>query len=131
MKFCAALSILLFSLSAYSNSYVIVQCNGWGNQNTFELSGELDESGGNFLDGLINLKVYETGVLVFEKRRIDSTGFFWFDDIDNTQVYLAELIPTDRSTFQFLSIAGNHPRHSGNSYLRFNDIEYLAECNIH
>ncbi|MBH48784.1 MAG: hypothetical protein CME71_11505 [Halobacteriovorax sp.] len=130
MKILITLTVLLSSLSLFAKSYVTINCNSWGTGKTFELSGELDESGSNYLDGLINLRVFNGTQLVFEKKRVDSTGFFWFDEIDDSQVYLAELMPLDRSSFQFLSIAANHPRPSGNSYLRFNNHEYQAECFI-
>ena len=123
--------MLLSSLTLNAKNYVTINCSSWGNGQTFELSGELDESGANYLDGLINLRVFDGAQLIFEQNRIDSTGFFWFDEVDSSQVYLAELMPLNRTSFQFLSIAANHPHPSGNSFLRFNNKEYQAECFIH
>ncbi len=119
---------MFLTLNAQASNYVILRCTGWGNQKTFELQGELDESGSNFLDGYLNIKAYDQGDLVFDKKRIDSTGFFWIDEVRGQPVYLAELVPINRVGYSFLSIAANHPIQSGNSHITINNIKYLAEC---
>lgn len=122
------LFLFVISINAQAKDYVIINCTGWGNQKTFELEAELDESGSNFLDGFINIKAYDQGELVFDKKRIDSTGFYWIDDVRGQPIYLAELVPINRVGYSFLSIAANHPIQSGNSYLTINNIQFLAEC---
>ena len=119
---------MFITLNAQASNYVNLHCTGWGNQKTFELKGELDESGSNFLDGYLDIKAYDQGKLIFDKKRIDSTGFFWIDDVRGQPVYLAELVPINRVGYSFLSIAANHPIQSGNSHITINNIKYLAEC---
>jgi len=124
------LLVLLMFVTFKSNAsdYIFLECNSWGNDKTFELKGELDESGSNFLDGYLDIKAYDQGKLVFDKKRIDSTGFFWIDEVRGQPVYLAELVPINRVGYSFLSIAANHPIQSGNSHITINNIKYLAEC---
>ncbi|GAB4019542.1 MAG: hypothetical protein Fur0010_21580 [Bdellovibrio sp.] len=116
---------LMVSFSVYGQS---VECLGFGSERTFELSAELEESGSSYLDAFVDLKVFNQGVEVFNKKRIDSTGLFSIGTINSVQVFLAELRPLDRKSYTFLSMAINHPRPSGNSFLIYKDETYLAEC---
>ncbi|MCO4792085.1 MAG: hypothetical protein KC493_00115 [Bacteriovoracaceae bacterium] len=115
---------------AFAGEYYSVSCKEWGDQNTFTLNGEIEESGTSFLDGFLNLEVKKAGGVIFSKSRIDSMGFFQLAYLDGQLVYLAELIPTNRTDYTFLNIAGNHPRPSGNSILTYKGEQYFAECEI-
>ena len=125
-KLILTFSLLTFSLSAYC--FGDLHCEAWGDTDTFTLEAELEESGSSYLDAYVDLTVMEQGKIIFQKKRMDSTGLYSLSTLNNQQVYLAELRPIQTSNYQFLSIAANHPYPSGNSYLLFNNKEYRAEC---
>ncbi|PIP96031.1 MAG: hypothetical protein COW00_07045 [Bdellovibrio sp. CG12_big_fil_rev_8_21_14_0_65_39_13] len=120
---------LLLSSSLYAGGDLTLNCKGWG-PDQFEMSGELEESGSTYIDAFIDFKIVESGAVIHERKHIDTTGLYQLASIDSKQVYLAELRPLNTSEFQFLSIAANHPRPSGNSYLIYNNKQYFAECTV-
>jgi hypothetical protein len=124
--------ILLLTLmgSATAGEYWKLNCTGYGQGNTLEISGEIEESGSTYLDGYLDITLKEAGAVVFQKTSVDTTGFFQLASVDGKQVYIAQLRPMNRSEFTFLSVAANHPWPSGNSKLIWNEKEYLAECTV-
>jgi len=124
---------LLFTMLIYSTAFAggdfTLKCKGWGSSQ-FELTGELEESGSSYIDAYIDLKIIDQGKVIYDKKHIDTTGMYQLSRLDGVQVYLAELRPLQVSEFQFLSIAANHPRPSGNSYLIYQNKNYLAECTL-
>lgn len=116
----------LLSTPLFAGDFTIT-CTGWGDQQ-FELRGELEESGSSYIDAYIDLKIIESGKVLYNKKHIDTTGLYQLASIDGKQVYLAELRPINVDEFQFMSLAANHPRPSGNSYLIYNQKQYFAEC---
>lgn len=126
MKIILLFFVLLTSL-AYGHD-VSLACSPWGTENGFELYAELEESGSTYLDAFIDFKLYKNGVIIHQKNSVDTTGFYNLATVNRTVVYVAELRAMNRTDFDFLSVAANHPVQSGNSVLTYQGQDFLAEC---
>ncbi len=124
------LLLTLMGSATNAGEYWLLKCNGYGQENTLEISGSIEEAGGTYLDAFMDITLKEQGTIVFEKKRVDTTGYFQIEYLDGQQVYLAEVRPMNRSIFTTFRFAANHPRPSGNSVLVWNGKEYLAECTV-
>lgn len=120
---------LLALVSLTANAYdITLECSPWGTGNSFELSAELEESGSTYLDAYIDFKLLKNGAVIHNRSQVDSTGFYSLASVNRVQVYVAELRAINRSEFDFLSVAANHPIPSGNSVLTYQGEEFFAEC---
>lgn len=123
---------LIYSLAFLSlgaNAYeTTLKCTPWGQANSFELQAELEESGATYLDAFVDFKLFKNGAVTHQRNYVDATGFYSLASVNRVQVYVAELRAINRSEFDFLSVAANHPIPSGNSVLIYQGEEYLAEC---
>jgi hypothetical protein len=124
------IALLFLSSHVLANDY-IVSCKPWSdNPNNFSLDGEIEITGGSYIDAWISLKVLKNGQEIGSTNKTFSFGLFSIDQLDGKRVTLFELKPAGGQTYKydFLNLAANHPYPTGNSYLIYNGEEFQAEC---